>query len=288
MLVTFQNHNTYYKSSNIHNTSFTGVDLLRKCSKTITRKVQQSVGENNKLGYGAEGSVYKIQNTNYCVKIYHNLKYKIFGNWTKQVSDKEKINHIRAKSYKGVIMKYIEGNSLKHKIPDEVYNLPSKSYKKLLLQISDANRGGMYFDHISANIIYNPQKKSLIAIDFYEGSPDDLRCFQPYTQVFECLKSKNPSNNALLGKKLLHIAINEILNPQNTKIYTCREDLSRLINKIRFTQNNQKWENFDNIQKMLTHISILKQRENFGEINKNKLLKQTKILKEMINNTLNN
>ena len=281
MNITFQNK--------YENTPFTSAKLIHKCSKTITKEVLKSKNKNNKIGYGAEGIVYKIPDSNYCVKFFRKIKAKISEKWTHEISEKEKINHILAKFGEKIkIMKYLPGKSLEWGIPNEVYDLPQSSYKNLLKQITNANNCGMYFDHLPANIIYNPQKKSLTAIDFYEGSSDDLRCFEPYTQVFECLKTKNKSNNAKLGNKLLNIALNEFLHPQNSEIYTNREDITRMIYKIQFAQGSFQDENFNKIQKMITHISIMKQRESYGQINKDKLLKQTKELKKLINSTFSN
>ena len=278
MNIALQNH--------YENTAFTSAKLICKSSKTITEEVLKSRNRNNKIGYGSEGIVYKIPNTNYCVKFFHKIKTKISEKWTRDISEKEKINHILAKFGKKIkIMKYLPGKSLEWDIPDEVYDLPQSSYKRLLKQITNANNCGMYFDHMPANIIYNPQKKTLPAIDFYEGTSDDLRCYQPYTQVFECLKTKDKLNNSKLGNKLLNIALKEFLQPQNSKIYTDRLDITRMITKIRFSQDNPRDENFDKIQKMMMHISITKQHENFGEINKEKLLKQAKQLKELIKST---
>ena len=273
--------------NNYINTSFTSAKLLGKCSKTITDEVLKAKNKNNKIGYGSEGTVYKIPDSNYCVKFFRKIKTKISEKWTQKISEKEKINHILAKFGEKIkIMKYLPGKSLEFEIPEEVYNLPKVSYRNLLKQITSANNCGMYFDHLPANIIYNSQKKSLTAIDFYEGASDDLRCFEPYTQVFECLKTKNKINNAKLGNKLLNIALKEFLRSKDSQIYTDRLDITRLINKIRLSQDNPANENFDKIQKMMMHISITKQRESFGEINKEKLLKQTKELKKLINLTL--
>ena len=61
-----------------------------------------------------------------------------------------------------------------------------------------------------------------------------------------------------------------------------------MIYKIQFAQGSFQDENFNKIQKMITHISIMKQRESYGQINKDKLLKQTKELKKLINSTFSN
>ena len=290
MLVNFLN---YYKSAYQYSdksecdVAFGSSKLIYKSSRKIDEVVLQSKNKRNKIGWGSEGIVYRIPGTEYCLKVFRDIRTKVLDKWTRKISNEEKVNHVLMKKGKKMqIMKYLVGKSLEYNIPDEVYDLPQSSYRNLLKQISCANRCGMYFDHIPSNIIYNPNNKSLTAIDFYEGSKNDLRCYQPYSQVFLCLKTDNQLNNAKLGKKLLDIAIKEFLHPEKAEIYTTREDVLRMLHRIRLSQKNLKAEDFDGIRKLIVRVSVLKQRESFGEINREQLLKQTKALKKLIKSTL--
>ena len=289
MPVNFLNYlnDTYqYPNKSECNITFGSLKLIYKSSKRIDEVVLQSKNKHNKIGRGSEGTVYRIPGTEYCLKVFRDIRTKVLDKWTRKISEEEKVNHVLMKKGKKMqIMKYLNGKSLEYKIPDEVYSLPESSYRNLLRQISSANRCGMYFDHIPSNIIYNPDKKSLTAIDFYRGVTNDLRCYQPYSQVFLCLKTDNRLNNAKLGKKLLNIAVKEFLHPEKAEIYTTREDVLRMLHQVRQTQKNLKAEDFDNIRKLIVRVSVLKQRESFGEINREQLLKRTKELRKLINST---
>ena len=148
--------------------SFKGklVDFRQLPSSEISRIVNDTVKKNELLGRGAEGNVYKIPNTDYCVKIPH--VETGFWSWTSDVTTQDKLNHIVAKSANGaVIMNYIDGKSLPMKNkPNTLYSLPVDSYRKFLVQLAEAHNAGLDCDVASSNTIFNPQTHSIVQIDF--------------------------------------------------------------------------------------------------------------------------
>jgi len=251
--------------------SFTSTEFLKQGSKKITEQVINSIYPKNKIGLGSEGVVYKIADTNYCVKIFYSNKYTLnynFGNWKTNISKKDKVNHIVAKAQNdAVIMNYIEGESLPWNTPEEVFNLPQKSFVNLFRQISEAFNYGLSFDPSSSNIIYNPKTKKLTAIDFYKTSEDDSSSY-PYaiiSRLYSTLKAHDYSetdkaNNRKLGGKFINILINELTTDKKPEFNITETDIKRLFAKIKFSQEMNYPKQLNFLEKSVEKMFSAKQK----------------------------
>lgn len=238
---------TPVRKSEYDTVSFSSKNILTKEGKEITKLVSAAVNDSkNLIGKGSEGSVYKIPDTDYCVKILHG-KTSDFKNWRFNMYPNDEVNHIVAKSEDGaVIMKHIKGTTLKYgQIPDEVYDLPDESYINLLKQINDAHKKYMVFDSVPRNIIYNSEDKSLTAIDFLKEDNFKYYAYTPLNDVFNALKNegnteKGAKTNLKLGEKLLNIALDNVSGKKPQQISVISKDIDALYNNIKW-QNNKKY-----------------------------------------------
>lgn len=226
--------------------SFTSVNLLKKESGEITNIVKDVINNTQRLGFGSEGEVFKIPDTDYCVKIFKGESTEFFGNWNKKVTEQDKINNIVARAdNQAVLMNCLEGVPLKWNKPDEVYNLPKSAYKNLLKQMQRANDECMKFDNSPSNVIYNPKEKTLTAIDFYEPSPDVEFEYTPLSTTFSVLQNHSASpehmkNNRNLAGKLLDIVLDEFSSGNEHAFEIDRYDVFRLFGNLRISQNMQE------------------------------------------------
>ncbi len=232
-------------SYGLDSVSFTSKNLLSKGVNAITEAVNDTVLLTKNIGFGSEGTVYKIQDTNYCVKILNKSPEKIC-NWSLNIKPEERVNHIVAKANNGaVIMKYIEGEALNWaEKPKELAELPKLTYKRLLTQIQNAYDNCMALDPVPSNIIYNQKDKTLTAIDFRDlDYYEDLYEHTPIKDVFMVLKANEKNDfaelyNRRLGGKLLSVVIDEIASGKKPEFDVEKEDLTLFFNKLRFTQND--------------------------------------------------
>ena len=229
----------------LHDTvSFKSTKLLSQNAKDITKIVKEAISnEKNFIGAGAEGKVFSIPNTEYCVKFLHDTKPKL-DKWNFHMLPHQEVNHVVATSDSGVtIMKKIKGVQLSYgKEPKEIYYLPDESYRKLFLQINDASKAHMEFDVTPRNIIYDKENKALTIIDFHkEQSIYKGKKFEPFKNVYQCLKAKDNSKESIktnteFGEKLLKIAVEELDKSDSKKIPVIYDDLSSLCEDL-------KWDN---------------------------------------------
>ena len=225
---------------------FTSSKLLNKDSKEITETVKQAIEEKNKIGFGTEGAVYKIPDTEYCVKLPKYESVNNFGEWGLKVDAQDKINHVVAVAQNGsTIMKYIDGKALEwENKPSEIYNLPKESYRNLMSQIKDAFDECLQFDSASSNVIFNKKDNSLTAIDFYEPSPDIDYHYRPLSSIFTALEShsesipqRNSENRKLVGK-LLNVALDELSGENKLEIE--RYDVFQVLGLLHITQQKEE------------------------------------------------
>ncbi len=156
--------------------SFGNSEFLSKSKKEIFAKIDQSLQNpsENCLGRGGEASVYRIEGTDYCVRIpskllQNNLK---LTNLSLKVSEKDKINHTVAKLNDGItIMPVIKGVVFgdydSAELSKIIINMPQSSYNDFLEQLCHAYKHGFEFDATWKNVIINPENNTLTAIDFY-------------------------------------------------------------------------------------------------------------------------
>lgn len=273
--------------------SFTSANLLAKSSDEISEAVTSAVeDEDNYIGQGKDGKVYRIPDTEYCVKIFRGSDMN-FEKWQKSVYPSEEVNHIVAKAGNGdVIMRYIKGQPLHYrKVSDEIYDLPVQSYKRLLKQVCDANKKRMVFDNNPPNIIYNPEDKSLTAIDFYDEDYEKYNEISPFSQVFKCLKSKyfTPHDkylNRKLGGKLLSIVVDELTDDKPFDIFMNRRDIDNLFNDISWSQALNTPPYFDFLRQSVNNLYEMRNGKLRGKYAPEEFEMETKISKGIINNIL--
>ncbi|MCR5265532.1 MAG: hypothetical protein K6E29_02930 [Cyanobacteria bacterium RUI128] len=273
--------------------SFKSTNLLTKSSDEIAEAVISAVeDEDNYIAQGKEGKVYRIPDTEYCVKILRgsDLNYK---DWKKNVYPSEEVNHIMAKADNGdVIMRYIEGETLHYgKEPEVIYDLPEQSFRRLLKQICNANKKHMVFDNNPPNIIYNAEDKSLTAIDFYDE--DYERCYEisPFSQVFKCLRAKSTSAedkqlNRKLGGKLLNIIVDDLSAQKPFEIFMNQRDINNLFNDISWSQSLDLPPQFNILQQSVNSLYEMRNGKLRGRCTPQDMNREMKISKCLINQIL--
>ncbi len=262
----------YSNGLNCDTISFTSKTLPYKSSKEITKVVKKAIKEpENFIGKGGEGEVYKIPDTDYCVKILYYSNLKKIGEWTNEISSADKVNHVVAKSENGTtIMKYIEGEPLSWQFkPDEVYSLPDKSFKDLANQITEARDEEMIFDNAASNIIFNHKTQSLTAIDFYPPEADDNYICRPLTMIYSALKphagqERDIKMDKKLGNKLLNIVLDEVSPNKQPDIEISPNDINTLLYKIYQDSKFARVPQYKFLIKSMNKIFELKEAEEIG------------------------
>ncbi|MGN0031026.1 MAG: hypothetical protein ACI37Q_03630 [Candidatus Gastranaerophilaceae bacterium] len=213
---TYQNkkQTKYTQFKTIQDTvSFGQKDLLSQSPEEITTQVKNSLTLKNFIAAGGDAEVYKIENSDYCIRIpfingsSNNKKpiskvKQILENQkpfsiTTEISPSDKVNHVKAKlNNKYSIMKYINGMPVATPFMSEdeiirnaktIEEAPIESFSKLLHQVCEAYKYNMYFDCTSVNVIVNPKDKTFTAIDFYKAEfPESLH---PLSHIFAALST---------------------------------------------------------------------------------------------------
>lgn len=229
-------------------------DLLDCTSLVITRKVRNAVqNDDNILGCGGTGTVYKIPGTNYCVKIFFNNDLHYFGNWNFNISKSDKVNHVVAKADNGAeLMHLISGKALSWRDDiSGIFSLPNKCYKDLIMQIVEAKNDKMVFDPNSRNIIYDENKQSLIAIDFVDSSKFN-ESFTPIYSVFDALRDFHATaeakyHNRQLFCKIMDTILDEMDKKTKPDFPIKYADLGLIFRKICANDNLHEYKLFANI-----------------------------------------
>ena len=249
--------------NNADTISFCSRNLLTKKSNEITDTILEVIkNKANFIGEGCEGNVYKIPDTNYCVKLFKKEPLD-FGEWNLNIKPYERVNHVLAKAENNaVIMRYIDGIPF-HKVKNEIDKVPEKSIRNLIIQVANANDEAMMFDGASSNIIYNPKDKSLKAIDFYADYIDEFSTARPLSQIFASLSLKANTDeakaiNRRLGGKMLNIILGEITKERLPEFPVDKVDMNRLLNKIRYSQSFNTPPQFEFLVKSMNRIMDLK------------------------------
>lgn len=147
-------------------------DLLQSSREEIFKAIDTSIKDENLIGEGSEAKVYKIQSSEYVVRLIKNENTDGFVDYKNSlsflISSRDKINHVVAKLGEGCsIMEYLPGENLcKCKCPRELAGLSKSVYYDLYKKICYAKANGMVFDVSPSNIIYDSDKKTLTPIDF--------------------------------------------------------------------------------------------------------------------------
>ncbi len=281
---------TQPKSDNI---SFTSKNLLSLSSDRISKIVKVAIEETNFIGSGKEGEVYKIPDTDYCIKILkRNLGNRTnFGKWTTEIDEIDKANHILAKAENGsTIMKYINGTSL-FTYPDieNIVNLPESIFKQLLKQVYEAQNLGLAFDNAPTNLIYNIEKQTLIAIDFYK--PDFEFEIFPYTRICTVLapgvfKNHNINTTKKWTGKLLNIALEEYSKKNSHEFYINDDDIIRCVNRFEFLYKDILSPEYKFLKQSFIDIINLKKAQRRGEEVDRELTGKIKYAKSIVGQIL--
>ena len=188
---------------------FKGRDLLDLPEKDVFEKIDKSIKPENFLGQGTEAEVYRIKDTNYCVRIPYVTQGMYKQAFTKELTPIDKVNHIVAKlGFGASVMKYFEGvvpkwyMNNKHdrfNLQEKISEMPVKSYSKLLNQIANAIDSEMFFDFSGGNLIVDTENQKLTAIDFY-GVTDNPKPIRPLSEMYSVLTCYGSEEKT--GKKI--------------------------------------------------------------------------------------
>lgn len=191
-----QNYSKFVAPVRCNNFSFRGHDLLDLPEKEVLKKIDESLIPENFLGQGTEAEVYRIKDTNYCVRIPYKANYMYASCYSKEISNADKVNHIVAKlGFGASIMKYFEGETPKrymsselyrHQFQEKIAKMPIESYSDLLHQIANGIDNELFFDFSGGNLIVNIEKNKFTVIDFGE-IPENPRSVKPLTEMFSVL-----------------------------------------------------------------------------------------------------
>lgn len=165
----------------LSNDVFVRTDFLSQPTNKIFSSIKRSIKNmDNFLGRGGSAEVYKIEGTNYCVRIPIDASKKMYNKFTRILSQEDKFNHTAAKLGEGAtIMPIIEGYTFCSKeitnreAANMVEAMPIEAFKKLFMQIYTAEKTSeLRFDSGWRNVIINPKEQTLTAIDFWKPTED--------------------------------------------------------------------------------------------------------------------
>ncbi len=219
--------------------SFSGqLDLLKLSENEILEKIKTSIADNkNYLGEGGDAIVYKIPDTDYCVRLNKDTfeNYKFHLNF--KLNERDKVNHVVAKLGHGSsIMKYIEGSPVftpfmrdkkAKEIASIIEQMPTQAYKKLFYQICDAHKLGMMFDCSWPNVIINSKNNTMTAIDFYKSEES----INPLRYIYSALVTEHTTlkQRQNCAGKLFAIALDEFKPGKKPHIAPMDFDFYRFI-----------------------------------------------------------
>ena len=185
----------------------------------IFKKIQESVVPENFLGQGTEAEVYKIKNTDYCIRIPYLSNDISRFKYSKEITAADKVNHVVAKLgfgasilkfFDGVIPKWYKNDKIsRYKMQEKIADMSVKPYSELLHQIADAIDNEMFFDFTGGNLIVDTEKQKLTAIDFYRVT-DNPRPLKPLSEMYQVLTSYGAEEKT--GRKIYDKIIEAGLN----------------------------------------------------------------------------
>ena len=218
---------------------FKSHNFLDLPKEEVYKRIQASLTPENFIGQGTEAEVYKIKDTDFCVKIpYEALSsYSKYGDkeikrlfFNKNIEPADAVNHIKIKlSFCGTVMDYFYGlipknyignKEGRYKLQAGISEMPVRSYKELLYQISNGIDNEMLFDCTPGNLIVNLDKKKLTAIDFIpiKETPREVR---PLYEIYSVLTAYGAELET--GKKIFEKVINTGLDEFVPKKTPCMD-----------------------------------------------------------------
>ncbi len=312
MQITFQNisHQTFYNKKysssdglrlkpqlSCDTVNFTGHwDFLKLSDKTIFQRIKEVTSDRcNYIGEGGQARVYRIPNSNYCVRIErHDSDYKPILD--RNITEYDRINHVVAKfGNESSIRRYIEGvpvltpNTLPHegqKIAQDIAQMPVKSFKALLQQICYAYDNEMLFDCAWGNVIVNPKENKLTAIDFNKNIFNES--LNPLSYTFSALTQKYTTSEQAktYGNKILNAVLEEF-EPAHKPFWNVTYfDFSSLLRNIVHSSDFGKTPQCRFLAKYLETLKDLKVQDIRGIDVTKQLNGMLKMVKSLINQTL--
>lgn len=271
-------------------------DLLDLSENEIFSKIDAAIKPENFIGEGNEARVYKIPETDYVVRIVKDSdKPDNFNDYKTELSfdlsDEDKINHVAAKLGNGsCILHCLNGEScFKHKNKSDLFNLPVDSYHKLYKQISFAKDHDMIFDVCDSNIIYNPEDKSLTAIDFYKNTDDYPENVKPLAFIFCAIaysvKGIYPETKKLFGG-LVSAALKELESGAKCPQDVANLDINHLFASYESYNHCELPPQLELLKSKVIDIQCLKLKEFLGQDVKKEIQGSMKVAKALINQFL--
>lgn len=295
----YPGYNNYaYKSSSrtaSKNVAFTGRDFLTLPKDQIYEKIEKSINDKNLLGEGKEAKVYRIEDTNYCVRLCDNEHISRRAILNFSLSEEDKINHVVAHiGNSSSIIKYFYGIDAfapdikpikQQELKSLIKAVPIESFQKLLAQIAHAKEKDMIFDCCGANVIINPKTKDITAIDFYKNSPYEPEVVRPLSSIYSALTTviDDADYKRSCANKILNAGIKEISKPSDLCLPVWEFDFSNLLYKLKqdsLIENNTYYTLMRNI---FTDIQRLKGQELRGQDVSIQLNGKLKVIKSLIN-----
>lgn len=219
-----ENSKTQIFSPVCDSVSFGKGNFLTHQKEEIFKSIENSVKHpSNFLGEGSEAAVYRIEGTNYCVRLPHStpgdLKVPIFDaiktDFNLNISPQDKINHTVAKLGGGAtIMPVLNGfnyfahNTCKKEVAQMVEELPQSTYDDFFSQICEAKKLGMRFDVGYKNILIDPVQKKIICIDFYEDSGGTVMSSMYHPLVYDGVSTSKQQK--LCAGKIFYAVLNDL------------------------------------------------------------------------------
>ncbi|MCM1339489.1 MAG: hypothetical protein NC191_07465 [Muribaculaceae bacterium] len=271
-------------------------DLLSLSDSEITKRIKLALNNGDILGEGGEAVVYKIPDSNYCVRRRHHISEPEcclrVRSFTRNVTAQDKVNHVVAKIGKNItVMPIIEGVPVKSvfmsenecsKIAAQIESFPQSAFQSLLRQISEAYDKDMMWDCNWSNLIVNPSKKSLTAIDFYKNTEEEAPSHLAYMFAGLVHDLTTEKQCKIYAEKIMNAGMEEF-KPGVTPC--CSFDNFGFSDFIREIDDLELFENKNYIKllyKITYNIRDLKRREILGENVTNDLNGQIKVVKSIM------
>ncbi len=124
------------------------------------------------IAKGAQGSVYRILNTNYAIKVKNNADLKrVFSKpLNLNISESDRINHIKAKIGDDIeIMYFVPGEQIKNQFTQREFK--QEKITDYLKYIYNASLNNMRHDIGGKNTLFDKATGQLTPIDFYPNKP---------------------------------------------------------------------------------------------------------------------
>ena len=184
-----------------------GLNLLRLNEDGIKHHLIKAM-TTSPIGQGKSGSVYRIQNTRFALKVPHNTSVEDILNkkLSFDISPQEYGNHIKAKLGNDIfIMKHIKGEEIHSQFNVDDFSLPA--IKNYLRQLHSQAKNGMKLDIGGKNTKFDKQTGTLTALDFYPNPPGKKYEFinDAFIQTYLTAKNSNDAEKLLAKITLAYI-----------------------------------------------------------------------------------